>query len=160
MIIRTDRIKHEDRTALARLLDNVTIFDEGDRGLALELVDTALNNPEQKDYDFILAYDEPGRLVGYACYGPTPLTQGTFDLYYIAVDDRIAGKGIGTALVRAMEGAMRARGGRLIVVETSSKPEYEKTRNFYIKNKYTLAETLRDFYQDGEDRVTYTKRLK
>ena len=71
-----------------------------------------------------------GRLAGWICWGPTPCTLGTFDLYWMAVDPAMHGAGIGTALVREMEGRL-AGSARLIVVETAGRPDYRPTRAFY-----------------------------
>src|SRR6185436_6001629 len=90
------------------------------------------------DYEFVGAFDD-GRLVGYACFGPTPATDGTFDLYWLAVEPAAQGRGIGRALVRDVEAKLIHRGGRLLVVETSSRPDYETTRQFYTRSGYTEA---------------------
>jgi len=103
--------------------------------------------------------DDLGVVLGYLCYGPTPLTEGTYDLYWIAVDPDYAGQGIGTRLLKHFENEVRRKQGYLIVIETSSTPEYTDTREFYLRKGYLLAETIKDFYRRGEDRVTYTKYL-
>ncbi len=149
----------EDRSGLEKMLAGIPSFDLDDQSVALELVDIALNDPEQIDYLFILAVDDHDQPIGYACYGPTPLTDGTFDLYWIAVSADLSGKGIGTSLLRAVEDDIRIRNGRMLIIETSSSEGYEKTRQFYLKNGYPLAETIKDFYRPGEDRVTFIKRL-
>jgi GNAT superfamily N-acetyltransferase len=149
----------QDRPILAELLSRVPAFDLEDQAIALELIDLALHQPQQTDYYFRVAADEKNRLVGYACYGPTPLTEGTFDLYWIAVEPVITGQGIGTLLLQAVEEEIRKNNGRLILIETSSNSIYELTRKFYLKNGYILAETIHDFYREGEDRHTYIKRI-
>jgi len=153
-------LKAEDRSLILEFLTRIPSFDESDQGIALELIDTALKQPDQKDYSFILAIDEENRPIGYTCFGPTPLTEGTFDLYWIAVDPDFAGKGIGSLLLSAAEENVRSRQGRMLLIETSSRKDYEQTRRFYLKNNYMLVETIPDFYQPGEDRVTYSKRFK
>jgi len=75
----------------------------------------------------------------------------------VAPDGR--GKGIGRRLLAAVEEAVRALGGRLIVVETSSLPQYGPAHHFYRANHYTLEATLRDFYSEGDDLLIFTKRL-
>jgi ribosomal protein S18 acetylase RimI-like enzyme len=148
-----------DRFAIARLLTRIPAFDEEDQALALDLVKIAVNDPNQQDYDFLVAANSGDIPVGYACYGPTPLTLGTFDLYWIAVDPTYTGKGVGSLLLQAVEQAVRERHGRMLLIETSSSQDYARTRHFYLKNGYTLITTIPDFYQPGEDKVTYLKRF-
>jgi GNAT superfamily N-acetyltransferase len=148
-----------DRSALIQLLGRVTSFNQEDQALAVELIDICLNQPSQTDYAFLLAVDAENQLIGYACFGPTPLTEGTYDLYWIVVDQRSAGQGVGTHLLRAVEEAIHVQHGRMLLIETSSAPNYERSRHFYLKNGYHLCETIVDFYRPGEDRVTYLKRF-
>ena len=151
-------LKPKDCPLLERLLSKVTEFSQEDDALAMELIRTALGHPEQKDYDFFIAVDENDCPVGYACFGPTPLTQGTFDLYWIAVDPAFSGHGVGTALLKAVEEKIKGLNGRMMIIETSSGQAYQLTNQFYLKNGYHQAETIRDFFRDGEDRVTYIKK--
>lgn len=150
----------EDRSRIEQLLGRIREFEPEDQALAMELVDYALAIPGQKDYEFILAEMDDLGLIGYACYGPTPLTDGTFDLYWIAVDPDFAGRGIGTAILKQVETEVVARNGRLMVIETSSSAHYDDTRQFYLKKGYHLAETIQDFFRKGEDRVTYIKKFR
>ena len=147
----------EDRSALDQLLSKITVFDAEDRAIAIELLDIYLKDPAQEDYQFSVAFDHDSRMIGYICYGPTPLTEGTYDLYWIAVDPQYAGQGVGTLLMRQLESILKANHDRLIVIETSSSQQYALTRQFYLKNGYVLAETIKDFYRPGEDRVTFVK---
>jgi ribosomal protein S18 acetylase RimI-like enzyme len=149
----------EDRDSLSRLLSKITVFDAEDRAIAIQLVDIFLNNPAQEDYEFFVASTKDGEVIGYLCYGPTPLTQGTYDLYWIAVDPAFAGQGVGTMLLKQLESTLKEDNARLIVIETSSNQQYLLTRRFYMKNGYVQAETIKDFYCPGEDRVTFMKYL-
>jgi ribosomal protein S18 acetylase RimI-like enzyme len=124
---------------------------------ALELIDAALT-PNNHDYQVLVAIRE-GKPVGYVCYGPTPMTQGTFDLYWIASDPLVRGQGVGAALVSAMEGDLRRRKGRLIRVETSAMEAYGPTRGFYAAMQYKEEARFRDFYKPGEDLIILAKRL-
>jgi ribosomal protein S18 acetylase RimI-like enzyme len=124
---------------------------------ALELIDAALQ-PNNRDYQILVAARE-GKVVGYCCYGPTPMTQGTFDLYWIASDPQVRGQGVGAALVSAMEGDLRRRKGRLIRVETSAMEAYGPTRGFYAAMQYKEEARFRDFYKPGEDLIILAKRL-
>jgi GNAT superfamily N-acetyltransferase len=152
-------LNNQDRHGLEKMLSTIPAFDDDDQAVALELVDIALDDPAQTDYLFLLAVDAADQPIGYACYGPTPLTEGTFDLYWIAVTADLAGKGIGTSLLQAVEEDIQRRNGRMLIIETSSSDGYEKTRQFYLKNGYPLVETIQDFYRPGEDRVTFIKRF-
>jgi ribosomal protein S18 acetylase RimI-like enzyme len=97
--------------------------------------------------------------VGYVCFGPTPMTDGTFDLYWIATDPSVRGKGVGTSLVTAMETELRGRGARMVRVETSATDAYGATRDFYTRARYAEEARLRDFYKPGDDLVILAKRL-
>jgi GNAT superfamily N-acetyltransferase len=120
-----------------------------------------LSPPQNEaDYEFLGAFDEQSdRLIGYACFGATPATDGTYDLYWLAVDPAAQGRGIGSALVRAVEAKLLDRGARLLVVETSSRPDYEGTRRFYARSGYKEAARVRDFYAPADDRIVLTTRL-
>lgn len=124
---------------------------------ALELIDLALTG-DNKDYQVLVA-NRDGKVVGYVCYGPTPMTQGCFDLYWIASDPLVRGQGVGAALVSAMEGDIRRRQGRLIRVETSAMEAYGPTRGFYAGMQYKEESRFRDFYKVGEDLIILAKRL-
>jgi ribosomal protein S18 acetylase RimI-like enzyme len=127
--------------------------------VAIELVDLALQ-PNNPDYHILVAdKDGQGGLVGYVCYGPTPMTEGTYDLYWIASDPAVRGQGVGAALVSGMEGDLRRRHARLIRVETSATEAYGPTRGFYAAMKYTEESRFRDFYKVGDDLIVLAKRL-
>ncbi len=113
---------------------------------------------EHPDYRVLVAEDA-GTLAGYVCFGPTPMTEATWDLYWIAADPAARGKGVGHELLLAAEAYARARGGRQVRIETSSLSEYEATRRFYDRHRYAEAARLRDFYRAGDDLVTLWKVL-
>jgi ribosomal protein S18 acetylase RimI-like enzyme len=96
---------------------------------------------------------------GYACFGPHPLTQGTYDLYWIVVDPVAQGHGIGHALLARVEAEVQARGGRLLLVETSGTLAYAPARRFYESSGYRCEATIHDFYAPGDDLVIFSKDL-
>ncbi len=124
---------------------------------ALEVIDTALR-PNDPSYRVLVVLKDE-RLVGYICFGPTPMTDGTYDLYWIASDPDVRGQGIGAALVSAMEGELRRTHARLIRVETSAMEAYGPTRGFYKAMQYHEEARFRDFYKAGEDLIILSKRL-
>ena len=148
-----------DRPQLAELLSRIETFSADEVECALELIDLALT-PANRDYQVLVAAKEGDRkVVGYVCYGPTPMTDGTFDLYWIASDPVVRGQGVGAALVSAMEGDIRRRKGRLIRIETSAMEAYGPTRGFYAAMQYREESRFRDFYKVGEDLIVLAKRL-
>ncbi len=124
---------------------------------ALEVVDLA-TRPGNPDYVALVA-ELGGALAGYVAYGPTPMTDGTYDLYWIASDPARRGRGVGRALVAAMEADLARRRGRLVRVETSATDGYGRARDFYVGLGYAEEARLRDFYRPGDDLVIFTKRL-
>ena len=155
-----------DRPAIATLLEATAVFRPDEVAVALELVDDTLAPGARSSYRWVLA-DCPDasartgwKLGGLACYGAVVLTEGTYDLYWIAVDPTEQGRGIADALDEAVTAAVRREGGRWILAETSSTAPYEPARRFYLRRGYTLIERIPDFYRPGDDRLTFGKRLR
>jgi len=109
--------------------------------------------------DHCWATDDDGGPVGVAYYAPERMTEGTWNLYMIAVDRSRQRQGRGAALVRHVEEVLAARGARLLLVETSGVPEFEPTRDFYRRCGYEEEARIRDFYRDGEDKIVFRKPL-
>jgi GNAT superfamily N-acetyltransferase len=162
-------MRPEDRARVSELLIATAAFSSEEVSVALELFDETFNElcrPERSegpafsfpDYEFVGAYDDQ-QLLGYACFGATPATDGTYDLYWLAVDPAAQGHGVGRALVQWVERELSGRGARLLVVETSSRPDYEHTRAFYARGGYAEAARVRDFYAPADDRIILTTRL-
>jgi ribosomal protein S18 acetylase RimI-like enzyme len=149
----------QDQTEIHRLTANSGVFSQEEVDCVDELWgDYRRDGPERSGYYFIVARGD-GAVAGYACYGPRPLTEGVYDLYWLAVDAQFRGQGIGLALIRQVEQDVAAQGGRLIVVETSGTPTYAAARGIYAKAGYLLEATLKDFYHAGDDLVIFTKHM-
>jgi ribosomal protein S18 acetylase RimI-like enzyme len=148
--------RHRDR--VSEIVEATGIFRPDEADIALEVFDGAVEHPGV-DYNALGAFDEDGQMVGFACFGPTPCTVGTWDLYWIAVDPGGHRQGVGRKLMDACEQRIAVGGGRLIVVETSSRTDYGPTRAFYEALGYSAAARVPGFYADGDDLVVYTKRL-
>ena len=144
------------RAPLEALVRSSGFFREAEVGTAVELLDESLGGDD--DYRFIGAFDDD-RLIGYACWGPTPDTLGTHDLYWIVVERDRQGSGVGSRLLDHVERAVSGEGGRLIVVETSGRTDYAPTRAFYEARGYTRAATIPGYYAPGDDLAIYTKDL-
>jgi ribosomal protein S18 acetylase RimI-like enzyme len=148
-----------DRAAVLGLIEATGFFRADEIRVAEEILDVYLHQPGQRDYEAVVIEDEDGAVAGYMTFGPTPLTLGTYDLYWMAVAPGAQGRGYGRTLVAWLEERVRRDGGRMIVIETSSTPKYNPTRRFYERLNYAEVACIRDFYQPGDDRVIYAKHL-
>jgi len=128
--------------------------------VALELVDSALQSlKEHPDYKIIVAEIAHNRLAGYICYGPTPMTRGTWDVYWVIVERRFRGLGIGKKLLISVEKLIRRKGGKRVIVDTSTQASYAPARGLYNSCGYTPVAVVPDYYRNGWHRVTYYKKL-
>lgn len=153
-------MERRDKDPVMALVRATGFFTESEVGVAEELIDLYLDEPEQEDYRVVVVEDEKGRTAGYLTWGPTPLAEGVYDLYWMAVAPGEQGKGLGRALVRWLEKQIGEIGGRMIVIETSSQPKYKPTRAFYEGLGYKETARLPDFYKPGDDRIIYTKNFR
>jgi len=151
------KLRPDDVPVLESILRRTGVFSGDEITVALELMEVFLNIPGQRDYDIYSSVDEHGTPQGYVCIGPTPMTAGTYDLYWIAVDPDLHGRGIGKQLQRFTEELVASQGGRLIIAETSSRPDYENTRRFYLTLGYAEVARITDYYKIGDDLVVYGK---
>ena len=132
------------------------MFRPSEAQTAVEVLDESLAGED--DYRWLGAFDGD-TLAGFVCWGPTPGTEGTYDLYWLVVDPARHGQGIGTQLLSDVERRLKTDDGRLIVTETSSRADYEPTRAFYEHRGYTRAATIPGYYAPGDDLVIYSKDL-
>ena len=149
----------KDRAWLLSMLIKTRAFTSAEIDVAMELIDIVLKDPIQKDYQIYCMVDDQDQVIGYICYGSTPMALGTFDLYWIAVDPDFQEQGVGSKLLSFLEELVRAEGGRLILADTSTIPHYEKTLKFYIKNGFQEVGRVPDYYHPGNDRITFCRRL-
>jgi ribosomal protein S18 acetylase RimI-like enzyme len=149
----------KDRARLLSMLIKTRAFTSAEIDVAMELIDIVLEDPIQKDYQIYCMVDDQDQVIGYICYGSTPMALGTFDLYWIAVDPDFQEQGVGSKLLSFLEELVKAEGGRLILADTSTIPHYEKTLQFYIKNGFQEVGRVPDYYHPGNDRITFCRRL-
>ena len=156
------RLRHlsaTDRGRIEEITRAVGLFREDEIPVALEVFDEAVRSGVGAGPYTALGADIDSRLAGWICWGPTPCTIGTYDLYWMAVDPALHGAGIGTALVLEMERILAGE-ARLIVVETAGRPDYAATRRFYQSRGYRATATIPDFYAPGDDQVVYVKEVR
>jgi D-alanine-D-alanine ligase len=147
-----------DRPAVLEFIKATNFFRPDEVDVAMEVFDDSIaNGPDGCYQSYVI--DENEKPIGWVCFGPTPCTLGTFDLYWIAVDPACQAKGYGRILMTFAESQIKKRGGRLVIVETSGRPSYIATRKFYLKIGYLESSRVWDFYAPGDDKVIYIKHL-
>jgi GNAT superfamily N-acetyltransferase len=147
-----------DRESILAAARSVGVFNEEEVATVDELFEGYLRSPEKSGYNF-LSCKEGKEVLGFACWGPTSLSKGAVDLYWICSAQSAQGKGVAAALFHAVEENARAISRWLIVIWTSNRPEYAPARNFYQRMGCELTAQLRDFYDKGEDLCVFTRRL-
>lgn len=126
--------------------------------VALELVEEAIEKGLESGYFFVFAMDG-GRTISYACYGDIACTKNSYDLYWIATHQDYRGKGVGSLILQETEKRVKLMGGRVIYIETSSKPLYVPTQSFYEKHGYFKEAVLKDYYDVNDSKIVYSKHI-
>jgi len=150
----------EDGNAIRGITSTSGFFSEGEIATVDELWDEYILHGSQTSGYYFIVYKDAGTVQGFACYGPHPLTESTYDLYWIVTDKNAKGRGVGKALMAQAEKGVAALGGTLLIAETSGKELYLPTRGFYESLSYLKEAVIRNFYAPGDDMVMYTKKLK
>jgi D-alanine-D-alanine ligase len=163
-------VRAEDAAAVRDIVSSTGFFHDFEVDVAVELVEQRLARGLASEYYFLFA-DDPatGRTIGYACFGPIACTQGSFDLYWIAVHQEVQKRGLGGRLLAAAESMMRDRlpgpdgraiaPARRVYIETSSQPKYKPTQAFYERCGYVEEARLKGYYAAGDDKIVYVKAL-
>ncbi len=148
-----------DREPLVELLGRIEQFRAEEVDVAVELIDDALQRPETGYEALVAVSGEAETPLGYACYGKTPMTTSTYDLYWIAVDATAQGQGVGKRLLEGFEEVLRHRGGEIVRVETSSQDEYNGTVAFYLRNGFETVGRIPRFYRHDDDLLILYKLI-
>lgn len=154
------RARLEDRESIRQILLSTERFRDEEIGWAMELVDDAISRTPSGGYDVhVLETAADADPLGYVCFGPVPMTEGVFDLYWIAVNANRQGEGLGRRLLEFAEEEVVQRGGRMLLIETRSRATWTPTHRFYERNGYQEISRIKDFYRIEDDKVVYAKRL-
>jgi ribosomal protein S18 acetylase RimI-like enzyme len=156
---RIRRSRQADRQAVISLIERTGFFHDDEVAVAAEVLDDALAAGPHCDYQSFTA-EVDGTPAGWVCFGPTPCTVATFDIYWIAVDPEIQGRGVGSALIAHAEALIRKRGGKLSIIETSGRDLYAPTQQFYLRVGYTEAARIPHFYAPDDAKIIYVKQMK
>ncbi len=153
------KLKQADVKEIEKILQKIPTFTKIEVDVAMELVNIAAGNSQQADYN-IFVYEHNGKVVGYHCTGKRPLTDAVYDLYWIVADPDSEIKGVGKSLLEHAENFVKGNNGRWFLAETSSKESYLKTRNFYLRNNFTIVAQINDFYSVGDHLMVFGKYLQ
>lgn len=160
MKIRTN-VRPDDPQRIRDIVTSTGFFYDHEIEVAVSLCEENLaQGEEQSGYFFVFADDDDGRTLGYACYGEIACTRQRYDLYWMGVHADARGKGIGKILMKETDKAIAARGGEIVYIETSSREKYLPTREFYIATGCVKEAELKDFYDNGDNKVIYTRRVR
>jgi ribosomal protein S18 acetylase RimI-like enzyme len=148
------KIIPQDLDYLKEVIDSTDLFPS-------ELLDDMTNDffNNKNTSDIWLTKEVDGKPKSIVYCAPERMTNGTFNLYLIAIKKTLQGKGIGTEMMTYVENLLKESGHRILLVETSGLPEYELTRKFYDNLGYQREAIIREFYQEGEDKVVFWKKL-
>jgi aminoglycoside 6'-N-acetyltransferase I len=153
------KLQAKDKDQLVSIIDGTDNFTFEEKKVAVELIDEAINSRDQEYYNFYV-YEDNFKIVGYYCIGKRALTDGVFDIYWIVVDSIIQNKGIGKQLLNHAESFAIENNGSLVLAETSSKENYNATRNFYLRNKYSIVSQIKNFYTLNDNLIVFGKYIK
>lgn len=148
----------DDVEELVAICEATGIFQPSELETVEEVFDEYFHNEYEKGHrSFTLMLDRG--ISGFIYIAPAPLTQGTWDLWWIVVHPETQGRGHGQAMLQSAETAIRKAGGRHVFLETSAAPSYAPTRRFYERHGFVEVARLPDFYATGEAKVIYRKPL-
>ena len=148
-----------DTEALVQLAQGTTVFKPHEI-IALSEVLADYHAVNHAHGHRAVTFEQGGQILGFAYFAPAAMTDRTWYLYWIAVVRKTHGSGIGTQLLHYSEEEIKKAKGRVYFIETSSLPQYDKTRKFYLKHGYEQHAVLKGYYADGDDMVIFRKHFK
>jgi ribosomal protein S18 acetylase RimI-like enzyme len=152
-------LKQGDNTKIREITESVGVFNRDEIDIAEELAVDNIEKGAASEYSYVIC-ENGSDIIGYSCYGYIRGTRNSYNLYWIAVRSGLRGMGIGKKLLSETEKKIAGYGGKKVYSETSSKDSNYSTRQFYLKCGYIEEAVLKGFYDDGDDKIVYTKYLE
>lgn len=149
------KVTQQDFEGLRNVVDSSGLFPSE---YLEEMISDYFGNPATQDIWLTKVEDDKSLAVGYCA--PEKFTEGTYNLYAIGVLQEHQGKGIGREMMQYLESFLKEQSARVLIVETSSDEQFNLTRKFYKDLGYDHEATIRDFWQEGEDKVIFWKKLQ
>jgi ribosomal protein S18 acetylase RimI-like enzyme len=154
-----EKIVKTDLEHIREILESTEFFYDFEVATAVELGEETLAKGDTSGYHFIFLEDEDFKPYAFGIFGEIACTKNRWDLYWLGVLQSLRGKGVGSVLMKTCEDAIAKKGGKIVYIETSARDQYLPTREFYVKRDYFIEAILKDFYDDGDGKVIYSKRL-
>ena len=159
MVVLSYNIGIGDRIAIKSILESSGYFYDYEVNIALSLFDESIEKGQQESgYYWIKVIDED-KTVGFTAFGPNPCTTHSWDLYWIAILEKMRNRHFGGLLLSAVEESVAEKKGKILWIETAGRPLYEPTRYFYLKNGYELSATLKEYYGENDDKLVFRKEI-
>lgn len=146
----------DDPARVRTLVEATGVFSEEEARVAAQLVETTVDGSET--YRFLFA-ERKGEILGYTCFDQVPLSQVSWDLYWIAVAPEMRGTGLGQRLIERTAHIVARKHGRFLFAETSSREPYAPARAFYVRTGFVEVARFEDFYEEGDDKLIYRLSL-
>jgi len=148
-----------DRIAFKTILESSSFFYDFEVELALSLLDEAVEKGQEESGYFWIKLIDDEKVVGFANFGPNPCSTHSWELYWLAVHEKVRNKHYGKQLLAEVEKIVADKGGKFLWIETAGRSLYEPTRHFYLNNGYDLVVTLEEFYGPGDAKLIFRKEL-
>ena len=147
-------VTQSDVEGLKKVVDSSELFPSE---YLDEMISDYFNNEGTKDIWFTYIDDDRPLAIGYCV--PEKLTDGTYNLLAIGVSQEYQRRGVASEMMKYIEGLLKHKDGRLLIVESSSYEAQMGARKFYQNIGYIQAAVIKDFWKDGEDKVVFWKKL-
>lgn len=148
----------DDQDVVIAIAKNVRLFEPEELVFLEEMFNKWLEGDLGENSKWIVA-SKGGVVIGTAYFAPEQFANGTWNVYFIAVEPDKQRSGIGADLMDYIEKVLATQGERVLIVETSSLPRLEKARKFYLRQGYYQESCIREFYKAGDDKITFRKSL-
>jgi ribosomal protein S18 acetylase RimI-like enzyme len=147
-------VTRNDLEVLKKIIDSSGLFPSE---YLDEMISDYFNNTNTEEIWFTYIKSHTSIAIGYCV--PEKLTHGTYNLLAIGVSPNAQRRGVATEMMHYIEHQLKQRGGRILIVETSSDDAQIGARKFYEKIGYTQMAVIRDFWNDGEHKIVFWKKL-
>ncbi|PKP02425.1 MAG: N-acetyltransferase [Bacteroidetes bacterium HGW-Bacteroidetes-6] len=151
-------VRPGDEKTVEDMIRSTGFFRDDEIEVATDLVKQRLAEGPSCGYEFVFA-EIDNKPVAYTCYGSIPCSLVSFDLYWIVTHNHFRFKGLGSLVLKETEKRVGEAGGHFVYIETSSKELYKPTQQFYLKNGYEQKALFEDFYEIGDGKIVYAKKL-